>query len=91
MDTSIIHNFGAMSIGNEIRRARRSLDITQSDLADMVTKHPLNKKEEIKITQKEISALEKGNGNPTMKKLEGIVRVLGKEWKLIDIIENKSA
>ncbi|MEL4307388.1 helix-turn-helix domain-containing protein [Joostella sp. CR20] len=66
-----------MAIGEEIRRARRAMDLTQKDLATKVSET-----QGVKLSQREVSQLEKGAGNPTLKKLEAIVKVLGKEWVL---------
>lgn len=78
-----ILSFSLMEIGEEIRKARRSMDLTQEDLAKLVT----NKVTGVKLSQREVSVLEKGVGNPTLNKIEAIATVLGKEWKLIDLKE----
>jgi transcriptional regulator with XRE-family HTH domain len=77
MEKTNFYTFNPMELGEEIRQARIILKITQSDLAKMV-------KEETKVnlSQREISLIEKGTGNPTLKKLEAIAKVLNKEWVL---------
>ena len=80
MENQKIHSFDPMAIGEEIRRCRRAMDITQEELAILV-----HEKTGIKLSQREVSFLEKGKGNPTLNKIEAIVRVMGKEWKLKDL------
>ncbi len=77
MEMNIFYNFDPMEIGKEIRQARRVLDITQIELADMV----LNTTG-VKLSQREVSMLEQGKGNPTLSKLEAIAKALNKEWVL---------
>lgn len=79
MEKAFFYNFDPMEIGEEIRQARRLLDITQQKLADMVS----NSGDNVKLSQREVSLLEKGKGNPTLNKLEAIAKVLNKEWKLM--------
>ena len=77
MENIIFYKFDPMEIGKEIRQARRVLDITQIELADMVLKET-----GIKLSQREVSMLEQGKGNPTLSKLEAIATTLNKEWVL---------
>lgn len=78
MENINLYNFDPMEIGEEIRQARRLLDITQGELCKMVNNLP----GEIKLSQREVSMLEQGKGNPTLNKLEAIAKVLNREWKL---------
>ena len=64
-------NFTPMSIGKEIRKARRELDLTQKDFA-----------KQCGWTQKEQSDYEKDKYTPTKGRLEIIANKLGKEWRL---------
>ena len=80
MELQKIISFSLMDIGDEIRKARRALDITQKQLADRVN----NKVIDVKLSQREVSLLEKGKGNPTLNKIEAIALVLGKTWVLVD-------
>ena len=77
MENINLYNFDPMEIGEEIRQARRLLDITQGELCAMVKNQT-----EIKLSQREVSLLEQGKGNPTLNKLEAIAKVLNREWKL---------
>ena len=58
MKNNIIANFNAMEIREEIRKARREMDITQKQLAKLVT----DKVKGVKLSQREVSILEKGLG-----------------------------
>ena len=78
MEVKKINSFNPMAIGEEIRRCRRALDMTQKELCNGV----LALEGDIKLSQREVSMLEKGTGNPTLNKLEAISKVLSKEWKL---------
>ena len=77
MENIFFYKFDPMEIGKEIRQARRVLDITQIELADMVLSTT-----GIKLSQREVSMLEQGKGNPTLNKLEAIATTLNKEWVL---------
>jgi len=77
MGKTNLYNFDPMEIGEEIRQARIILKITQDQLAKRVFNET-----EVKLSQREVSLLEKGTGNPTLKKLEAIAKVLNKEWTL---------
>ena len=58
-------------IGEAIKNRRRSLKITQPDLADLA-----------KISVNTLYKIERGEGNPTLDVLEKIGDVLGLEIKL---------
>jgi len=58
-------------IGEAIRKRRKSLKITQPDLADLAN-----------ISVNTLYKIERGEGNPTLDVLEKIVDVLGLEIKL---------
>jgi transcriptional regulator with XRE-family HTH domain len=58
-------------IGETIRKRRKSLKITQPDLADLA-----------KISVNTLYKIERGEGNPTLDVLEKIAVVLGLELKL---------
>jgi len=60
-----------MRIGEAIRKRRKSLKITQPDLADLA-----------KISVNTLYKIERGEGNPTLDVLEKIADVLGLEIKL---------
>ncbi len=78
METQKLDIFNLMAIGEEIRRCRRALDLTQKELCEAVKALDGN----ILLSQREVSMLEKGKGNPTLSKIEAIAKVLSKEWKL---------
>ena len=65
-----------MPIREELFRARREANLSQSGLADLCTKLGSN------FRQKDISNFEKGRQNPSLEKLEVIAKALGKNWKL---------
>jgi transcriptional regulator with XRE-family HTH domain len=58
-------------IGGAIKKRRKSLKITQPDLADLA-----------KISVNTLYKIERGEGNPTLDVLEKIAEVLGLEFKL---------
>lgn len=58
-------------VGEAIRKRRKSLKITQPDLADLA-----------KISVNTLYKIERGEGNPTLDVLEKIADVLGLEIKL---------
>jgi transcriptional regulator with XRE-family HTH domain len=58
-------------VGEAIRKRRKSLKITQPDLADLA-----------KISVNTLYKIERGEGNPTLDVLEKITNVLGLEIKL---------
>lgn len=80
MENDNLFNFDPMEIGEEIRQARIILRLTQTDLAKLVKNAT-----DVKLSQREISLIEQGLGNPTLKKLEAISKVLNKEWCLKDM------
>lgn len=65
-------NFALMSIGSEIMRVRRELNLTQQELA-----------EKCGFDQRTLSNYEQGKNLPSAKRLEKISKALGKDWKLI--------
>lgn len=78
METLKTNSFEPMLIGKEIRKCRRDLDLTQKGLCDAVKALD----GDVKLSQREVSMLEKGTGNLSVNKLEAIAKVLDKEWKL---------
>jgi transcriptional regulator with XRE-family HTH domain len=60
------------SLGVEIRKARKDLNISQIELASMCG-----------LKQQEISNYENGVSTPTNGKLDKIAKALGKKWTLI--------
>jgi transcriptional regulator with XRE-family HTH domain len=65
-------NLALMSIGSEIMRVRRELNLTQEELASKCG-----------FDQRTLSNYEQGKNLPSAKRLEVISKVLGKQWKLI--------
>lgn len=64
-------NLAPMSIGSEIMRVRRELNLTQEELA-----------KQCGFDQRTLSNYEQGKNLPSAKRLEQISKALGKEWKL---------
>jgi ribosome-binding protein aMBF1 (putative translation factor) len=59
-------------LAREVAAARRSLDLTQRDLAARTGIH-----------QSEISDIERGQGNPTYRTLQVLARGVGRRWALV--------
>ncbi|MEZ7496493.1 helix-turn-helix transcriptional regulator [Leeuwenhoekiella aequorea] len=68
--------FDAMALRQEIRRARRALDMTQQELADKLVEAGF------KSSQAQIASYENGSVKPSLDKLDAIASALGGEWKL---------
>lgn len=65
-------NLALMSIGKEIMRVRRELDLTQEELA-----------KQCGFDQRTLSNYEQGKNLPSAKRLEKISKALGRDWKLV--------
>ncbi len=76
-------SFSLMDLGKQMRLYRAEHELTQKQLSEKVEAIDGS----AKLSQREISNLEKGKGNPTLNKLLAIAEVLGKVLVLQDIKE----